>query len=258
MRIAIGAFMYEANSFSPVQTTLDDFAAGTLVRGAAMLDYFRDTNTEVAGFPALLRRATGCRGRPAAGGGCQPGGTGPGRDLRRPARRATGPPGTGTAHRAARRGPAGATRRDGRRRRGRPRRRRLSGRARYRWAGGAYRGLARPARQRHRAHGRGGGRARRLPDLSPRGSAADRRAGGGAGAGRGAGWPAAADRRAESPAHRAGRDDADHARPHARGARRGRLAGSRGRRARRLRLRDAAVARPPGGRGQYRRRRHGG
>ena len=50
MRIAIGAFMYEANSFSPVQTTLDDFAAGTLVRGAAMLDYFRDTNTEVAGF----------------------------------------------------------------------------------------------------------------------------------------------------------------------------------------------------------------
>ena len=34
MRIAIGAFMYEANSFSPVQTTLDDFAAGTLVRGA--------------------------------------------------------------------------------------------------------------------------------------------------------------------------------------------------------------------------------
>ena len=56
-----------------------------------------------------------------------------------------------------------------------------------RWAGGAYRGLARPARQRHRAHGRGGGRARRLPDLSPRGSAADRRTGGGAGAGRGAG-----------------------------------------------------------------------
>ncbi len=50
MRIAIGAFMYEANSFSPVQTTLADFAAGTLVRGAAMLDYFRDTNTEVAGF----------------------------------------------------------------------------------------------------------------------------------------------------------------------------------------------------------------
>ena len=50
MRIAIGAFMYEANSFSPVQTTLDDFAAGTLVRGAAMLDYFRNTNTEVAGF----------------------------------------------------------------------------------------------------------------------------------------------------------------------------------------------------------------
>ena len=50
MRIAIGAFMYEANSFSPVQTTLDDFAAGTLVRGAAMLDHFRNTNTEVAGF----------------------------------------------------------------------------------------------------------------------------------------------------------------------------------------------------------------
>ena len=50
MRIAIGAFMYEANSFSPVQTTLDDFAAGTLVRGPALLDYFRDTNTEVAGF----------------------------------------------------------------------------------------------------------------------------------------------------------------------------------------------------------------
>ena len=50
MRIAIGAFMYEANSFSPVPTTLDDFAAGTLVRGPAMLDHFRDTNTEVAGF----------------------------------------------------------------------------------------------------------------------------------------------------------------------------------------------------------------
>ena len=50
MRVAIGAFMYEANSFSPVQTTLADFEAGTLVRGEAMLDYFRDTNTEVAGF----------------------------------------------------------------------------------------------------------------------------------------------------------------------------------------------------------------
>ena len=39
MRIAIGTFMYEANSFSPVQTTLDDFAAGTLVarRGHAGL-----------------------------------------------------------------------------------------------------------------------------------------------------------------------------------------------------------------------------
>ena len=146
MRIAIGAFMYEANSFSPVQTTLDDFAAGTLVRGAAMLDYFRNTNTEVAGFLHACAVLPAAEVVPLLAADANPAGLVQAatyvalRDelLDRLTR--------AQRTRPARRRPAGATRGDGRRGRGRPRRRCLGGRARHRWAGGAHRSLARPAR----------------------------------------------------------------------------------------------------------------
>ena len=52
MRVAIGAFLQETNSFSPVPTRLDAFEAGYLVRGDEVLSRFRGTNTEVAGFQA--------------------------------------------------------------------------------------------------------------------------------------------------------------------------------------------------------------
>jgi microcystin degradation protein MlrC len=50
MRIAIGGIYHESNSFASSTTTVDDFRASSLLTGGAILDYWRDTNSEIAGF----------------------------------------------------------------------------------------------------------------------------------------------------------------------------------------------------------------
>ncbi|MGE0315251.1 MAG: M81 family metallopeptidase [Lautropia sp.] len=61
MRVAVGGFMHETNSFSPVPTRYEDFAhAGDrepLVRGAAMLETFSSSNVGVGGALDVLRGA---------------------------------------------------------------------------------------------------------------------------------------------------------------------------------------------------------
>lgn len=60
MRIAVGGFQHETNTFAPVQATLDDFIAPDawpgLVRGADLLDAIRGINLPAAGF---VHAATG-------------------------------------------------------------------------------------------------------------------------------------------------------------------------------------------------------
>ena len=50
MRLAAGYVLQEANTFSPLETTLDDFRADHLCLGDEILQRFRGTNTEMAGF----------------------------------------------------------------------------------------------------------------------------------------------------------------------------------------------------------------
>jgi microcystin degradation protein MlrC len=50
MRIAIGGIYHESNSFSARLTTLEDFRSSSLLTGGAIIDYWRGTNSEVAGF----------------------------------------------------------------------------------------------------------------------------------------------------------------------------------------------------------------
>ncbi len=50
MRLAAGYILQEANTFSPLETTLDDFRADHLCLGDEVLQRFRGTNTEMAGF----------------------------------------------------------------------------------------------------------------------------------------------------------------------------------------------------------------
>jgi microcystin degradation protein MlrC len=54
MRIAVGGFQHETNTFAPVKATLADFQAADawpgLVRGPAMLDAVRGINLPIAGF----------------------------------------------------------------------------------------------------------------------------------------------------------------------------------------------------------------
>lgn len=50
MRLAAGYILQEANTFSPLETTLDDFRADHLCLGGEILQRFRGTNTEMAGF----------------------------------------------------------------------------------------------------------------------------------------------------------------------------------------------------------------
>lgn len=57
MRVAIGGFMQETNSFSPVPTTTAEFEAEYLVRGDDILGGFEDTNSEIAGFLAACGAA---------------------------------------------------------------------------------------------------------------------------------------------------------------------------------------------------------
>ena len=52
MRVAIGAFLQETNSFCPLPTTLEAFEGRYLVRGAELLPRFHGTNSEIAGFQA--------------------------------------------------------------------------------------------------------------------------------------------------------------------------------------------------------------
>jgi microcystin degradation protein MlrC len=50
MRIAVGSFIQESHSFSPVKGNMDNFLAGAYERGQDMLDKAAGTRTEVAGI----------------------------------------------------------------------------------------------------------------------------------------------------------------------------------------------------------------
>ena len=57
MRVAIAELKQETNTFVPRPTTLADFAAWHLWRGADLVSGLRDTNTEIAGFLDVLEPA---------------------------------------------------------------------------------------------------------------------------------------------------------------------------------------------------------
>ncbi len=62
MRIAIGGFQHETNTFAPSKATFDDFARGgawpPLLKGGDMLDATRGVNLPVAGFVDVMRKTT--------------------------------------------------------------------------------------------------------------------------------------------------------------------------------------------------------
>ncbi len=60
MRIALGAFQHEANSFCPQPTTLASFERNRLRRGAQVIQELGDTATEEAGALAILRAEPDC------------------------------------------------------------------------------------------------------------------------------------------------------------------------------------------------------
>src|SRR5688572_19130735 len=77
MRIAIGGFQHETNTFSPNPATLADFEAADgwpgLVRGAELLDAVRGINLPIAGFISAALQAghtlvplTWCSAAPSA------------------------------------------------------------------------------------------------------------------------------------------------------------------------------------------------
>ncbi|MFN9974703.1 MAG: M81 family metallopeptidase, partial [Phycisphaerae bacterium] len=49
MRFAVGALLFEGNTFSPVVARRADFAAKYLHEGSAMLEALRGTGTEIGG-----------------------------------------------------------------------------------------------------------------------------------------------------------------------------------------------------------------
>jgi microcystin degradation protein MlrC len=57
MRIAIGQFFQESNTFSPIPTTLETFESVFLRRGDELLTGFGDSRVEVPGFLATLKKA---------------------------------------------------------------------------------------------------------------------------------------------------------------------------------------------------------
>jgi hypothetical protein len=61
MRIAVGGFQHETNTFAPAKATWRDFAEGggfpPLQSGAALLDAFTGMNLPIAGAIAALREA---------------------------------------------------------------------------------------------------------------------------------------------------------------------------------------------------------
>jgi microcystin degradation protein MlrC len=62
MRIAIGGFQHETNTFAPCKATFDDFARGgawpPLLKGGDVLDGTRGVNLPVAGFIDAMRQTT--------------------------------------------------------------------------------------------------------------------------------------------------------------------------------------------------------
>ncbi len=62
MRIAIGGFQHETNTFAPSKATFDDFARGgawpPLLKGGDILDGTRGVNLPVAGFIDTMRKTT--------------------------------------------------------------------------------------------------------------------------------------------------------------------------------------------------------
>ena len=57
MRIAVGQFFQESNTFSPIPTTLETFQSVFLRRGDELLTGFGDSRVEVPGFLATLKKA---------------------------------------------------------------------------------------------------------------------------------------------------------------------------------------------------------
>jgi microcystin degradation protein MlrC len=57
MRIAVGSLMEEANSFSPIPTTVATFESYYVYRGDELLTRYGDARTEVPGFLAVLKEA---------------------------------------------------------------------------------------------------------------------------------------------------------------------------------------------------------
>src|SRR5512135_2416570 len=56
MRIAIGGFLHESNTFSSVKTTYADFESGSLTRGDGIFRQWEQSKHEVGGFIAGARR----------------------------------------------------------------------------------------------------------------------------------------------------------------------------------------------------------
>ena len=50
MRIAIGGFMHESNTFAPLPTTLQRFRDGSLTYGDAVIPVWQDAHHEMGGF----------------------------------------------------------------------------------------------------------------------------------------------------------------------------------------------------------------
>src|SRR5689334_20370532 len=62
MRIAIGGFQHETNTFAPCKATFDDFARGgawpPLLQGDDIVDATRGVNLPIAGFIDAMRKTT--------------------------------------------------------------------------------------------------------------------------------------------------------------------------------------------------------
>ena len=49
-RVVTGGISHETSTFTPVETTLESYQERFLLRGQAILDLFRNTNTPIGGF----------------------------------------------------------------------------------------------------------------------------------------------------------------------------------------------------------------
>ena len=74
LRIGIGRFWHESNTFSPVPATIEDFVSyGGIAVGAEVLEY-RDRHDEVAGFVGILDQKAGVEVVPLLSAGALPSG----------------------------------------------------------------------------------------------------------------------------------------------------------------------------------------